>query len=102
MTSDFDNVLNTVLVPLSSSDRSKRAAASAAVAMLLTQAPPNSKLSSKVLPAINPLLNSDDCLAQVQFLDCYCRRVLEPTSSGPALESVNEAPLRRGTLAQPL
>lgn len=62
--SDFDNVLNTVLVPLSSSDHSKRAAASAAVAMLLTQAPPNSKLSSKVLPALTPLLNSDDCLVQ--------------------------------------
>ncbi|DBA73989.1 TPA: hypothetical protein ACH3X1_010815 [Trebouxia sp. C0004] len=64
MVSDFDNVLNTVLVPLSSSDHSKRAAASAAVAMLLTQAPSNSKLSSKVLPAITPLLSSEDCLVQ--------------------------------------
>ncbi|DBB07327.1 TPA: hypothetical protein ACH3X3_008819 [Trebouxia sp. C0006] len=62
--SDFDSVLNTVLVPLSSSDHSKRAAASAAVAMLLTQAPPSSKLSAKVLPAVTPLLNSDDCLVQ--------------------------------------
>ena len=96
--SDFDNVLKTVLVPLSSSDHSKRAAASAAVAMLLTQAPPNSKLSSKVLPALTPLLNSDDCLVQVQFNDCYCRRVLAPLSSR---ESVNKASLRRETLAQP-
>ena len=100
MVSDFDSVLNTELVPLSSSDHSKRAAASAAVAMLLTQAPPNSKLSSKVLPAIAPLLNSDDCLVQVQFIDCYCRQVLAPTSSGPARESV-KALLRRGMLAQP-
>ena len=86
--SDFDNVLNTLLVPLSSSDHSKRAAAAAAVAMLLTQAPPNSKPSSKALPAITPLLSSDDCLVQVQFTDCYsnCRRVLAPTSSGPALQ----------------
>ena len=81
--SDFDSVLNLVLVPLSSSDHSKRAAASAAVAMLLTQAPPSSKLSAKVLPAVTPLLNSDDCLVQVQFINCYCGRVLAPNSSVP-------------------
>ena len=65
MANDFDGVLDSVLPQLSGTDRSKRAAASAAVAMLLTQAPEGTHLSTRVLPAVSPLLSDDDCLVQV-------------------------------------
>ncbi len=65
MANDFDEVLNNVLPQLASTDSSKRAAASAAVAMLLTQAPEGMHLSSRVLPAVVPLLSSDSSLVQV-------------------------------------
>lgn len=62
---DFAKVLGNVLVELASSDKSKQAAASAAVAVLLTQAPEGQTLSPSVVPAVLPLLSSDNALIQV-------------------------------------
>lgn len=62
---DFANVLGNVLVELAGSDKSKQAAASAAVAVLLTQAPEGQTLSPSVVPAVLPLLSSDNPLIQV-------------------------------------
>lgn len=62
---DFANVLGNVLVELASSDKSKQAAASAAVAVLLAQAPEGQTLSPSVVPAVLPLLSSDNPLIQV-------------------------------------
>lgn len=65
MAQQFNDVLDSVLPQLSSSDSTKRAAASAAIAMLLTRAPEGSKLSTRVLPAVVTLLDDDDALIQV-------------------------------------
>ena len=62
---DFAKVLGNVLVELASSDKSKQAATSAAVAVLLTQAPEGQTLSPSVVPAVLPLLSSDNALIQV-------------------------------------
>ena len=62
---DFGKVLSNVLVELASSDKSRQAAASAAAAVLLAQAPEGVTLSLSVVPAVLPLLNSDSQLLQV-------------------------------------
>lgn len=61
----FDRVLSNVLVELDSPDESKQAAASAVVAVLLTQAPEGRTLSPTVVPAVFPLLVKDNVLIQV-------------------------------------
>lgn len=60
----FDRVLSNVLVELDSPDESKQAAASAVVAVLLTQAPEGRTLSPTVVPAVFPLLVKDNVLIQ--------------------------------------
>lgn len=62
---DFDNVLSNVLIELASPDESKQAAASAVVAVLLSQAPEGRTLSPIVVPALLPLLSSGNLLIQV-------------------------------------
>ncbi|KAL3130480.1 hypothetical protein ABBQ38_008297 [Trebouxia sp. C0009 RCD-2024] len=61
---DFDNVLSNVLIELASPDESKQAAASAVVAVLLSQAPEGRTLSPIVVPALLPLLSSGNLLIQ--------------------------------------
>ena len=68
----FAQVLNNVLLELSSSEKSKQAAASAAVAVLLTEAPEGQTLSPSVVPAVLPLLGSDNPLIQVS-VSCFFR-----------------------------
>ena len=65
---DFHKVLSNVLTELASSEKSKQAAASAAVAILLTQAPEGQTLSPSVVPAVLPLLSSDNPLIQVSVV----------------------------------
>ncbi|KAL3147905.1 hypothetical protein ABBQ32_002617 [Trebouxia sp. C0010 RCD-2024] len=61
---EFNNVLSNVLIELASPDESKLAAASAVVAVLLSQAPEGRTLSPIVLPALLPLLSSNNLLIQ--------------------------------------
>ena len=65
MAQDFETVLGKVLGEMKSHDPSRQAAASAAVAVLLNQAPEGNVFSSTVIPAVLPLLTSDDLLVQV-------------------------------------
>ena len=65
---DFAKVLSNVLLELASSEKSKQATASAAVAVLLTQAPEGQILSPSVVPAVLPLLSSDSPLIQVSVV----------------------------------
>ena len=88
MANDFNEVLDSVLPQLSGTDRSKRAAASAAVAMLLTQAPEGTHLSTRVLPAVSPLLSDDDCLVQV-FAAACCGVSGNCFSSNDSLPHIN-------------
>lgn len=67
-TDDFEKVLRNVLEELSSSEKGRQAAASAAVAVLLTQAPEGQTLSPSVVPAVLPLLSSDNPLIQVSVV----------------------------------
>ena len=62
---DFDKVLGKVLIELASPEESKKAAASAVVAVLLSQAPEGRTLSPNVVPAVLPLLSSGNVLIQV-------------------------------------
>ena len=78
---DFDKVLSNVLVELASPEKSKQAAASAAVAMLLTQAPEGQSLSPSVVPAVLPLLSSENPLIQVK----PCARPVVPFNQHPCV-----------------
>lgn len=88
---DFGKVLSNLLVELASSDKSRQAAASAAAAVLLTQAPEGQTLSPSVVPAVLPLLNSDNPLIQVS--------VASPTSYHVKCVSTLHAPQRNACAA---
>ena len=95
---DFDKVLSNVLGELASSNSSKQAAASAAAAVLLTQAPEGQTLSPSVVPAVLPLLNSDNPLIQVSVasptkhrLKCVSTLHAPQRNAGAALIAVAEA-----------
>lgn len=89
MAHDFQTVLNNLLIQLTSDNHSKQAAASAAVAILVNQAPEGTNLSPNVVPAVVPLLSNSDVLIQVctaqlvigqsghgTVQQCYCREML--------------------------
>ena len=65
MRQDFGHILDSMLGELNGEDESKRAVASAAVAMLLTQAPEGAKLPPSAVHALVPLLQDQNPLIQV-------------------------------------
>ena len=75
MAHDYETVLNNVLAELANENHSKQAAASAAAAILLNQAPEGTTLSPNVVPAVVPLLSHRDVLIQV------CTTVRSPIQS---------------------